>query len=127
MRNNYALIRECQIVSKIVYQSQSEWLRQMGTKEAQLRALREQRRVSGVERKDTELRNGEGREPTVGGQQAGDAAPVPRGPVLPVRPRGRPLDSEKDKSLRATEPWKKCDPPVSRPTWFRRKRNAKAV
>jgi hypothetical protein len=105
----------------MVSSERAEWLHKMGAKEAQLRALREQRQEP--ERKDTTLgeRDGGVAVPLIGGSLAGDAAPVPRGD-LPVKPRGRPLNSMRDKTLKATEPWKKCDPPVSRPTWFRRKK-----
>jgi hypothetical protein len=107
-------------VSRIVPMSQSEWLHKMGTKEAQLRALREKRSApseadpDGHERASLDLGK-------VGGERlTGDAASDgPRGNTLPVRPRGRPL---KSLGYKPAEPWKECDPPVSRRTWFRRKK-----
>jgi hypothetical protein len=135
-------------VSKIVPMSRSEWLHKMGTKEAQLRALREQRAAAseanppfrGHERAslagplvDPTVR-GEGTGISLG-KVGGDPSPCegrvierltgdaasdgPRGETLPVRPRGRPL---KSLGYKPAEPWKECDPPVSRRTWFRRKK-----
>jgi hypothetical protein len=131
--------------------SRSEWLHKMGSKEAQLRALREQRSDRASEANPTvdsgpdraslagPLADPTGRGEGTGTKQLVRVAPetiggsddaasdVPRGQALPPRPRGRPLKAERDKTLKATEPWKKCDPPVSRPTWFRRQKNVKAV
>jgi len=35
------------------------------------------------------------------------------------------LDSERHKSLTATKPWLKANPPISRSTWFRRQKEGK--
>jgi hypothetical protein len=47
------------------------------------------------------------------------------GSGAPVR-RGRPRLEDVDKTLRATEPWKHSNPPMSERTWFRRRAKPKA-
>jgi len=76
-----------------------------GSKLAQLKMLREQKFGSAVVKgADTSLREA--------------APPVPGTPRT-----GRPLDSKRHLTLKATEPWKKEG--MSRRTWFRRQKNAK--
>jgi len=93
------------------------------TKEEQLRLLRETKN----DRPETVARIGAVAGPAArpsdgtGTRSAGDAAPCPREASPPGPSRGRPLNSERDKTLKATEPWKKFDPPISRRTFFRRK------
>jgi hypothetical protein len=39
---------------------------------------------------------------------------------LTVR-QGRPLRGQEANTLKAQKPWEKCNPPISRRTWFRRR------
>lgn len=60
--------------------------------------------------------DGAHRPPAAGGAKAKAKASPPQG-----QKKGRPLDSERGKTLKATKPWLATEPPMSRRTWFRRK------
>jgi hypothetical protein len=117
----------------------ADWRRKMGVKEARLRELREAAADRTPDQRTDVVECGAGRGgaqtaatqtaapgPLVSGNRkaGGDAAPVitaPREMYPPVVSRGRPSKERVERTLKALAPWEKCDPPISRRTWFRRK------
>jgi hypothetical protein len=92
--------------------SRSEWLKTMGRKESRLRALREARARGPQAVEEIP------REKPAATERAAPAAP-PEDQSRLV-PRGRPRKGMKEKTIKATEPWKGKG--MSRRTWFRKRK-----
>ena len=67
------------------------------------------------------------KKPAKKGKRRQPAKPKPRKPMPPggLHPRvGRPRPENRDSTLAAVQPWLDLEPPVSRATYFRRKKRA---
>jgi hypothetical protein len=135
---------------KITPMSRSEWLHKMGTKENQLRALREGRTGRGETPSADQAPPGATSEaipPQRGPERGSLAGPLadptgrgegtgtelkpgqdtnrgsmesPRAEPPPARLRGRPLKGLEANTLQALAPW--TDEGISRRTWYRRQK-----